>query len=55
MSSSGKLLFLVTQNFLFENLKTFFTGCNSTETLFSDADHPLSIDFKYYYYLFTYS
>ena len=28
------------------NLKSCFTKCNSTETLFNDSDHPVSIDCK---------
>ena len=30
-----------------ENLKSFFTKCNSIETLFNDSDHPVAIDSKY--------
>ena len=29
-----------------ENLKSFFTKCNSIETPFNDSDHPVSIDSK---------
>ena len=31
-----------------ENLKSFFTKCNSIETPFNDSDHPVSIDSKYH-------
>ena len=31
-----------------ENLKSFFTKCNSIETPFDDFDHPVSIDSKYH-------
>ena len=31
-----------------ENLKSFFTKCNSIETPFNDSDHLVSIDSKYH-------
>ena len=31
-----------------ENLKSFFTECNSIETPFNDTDHQTTIDSKYY-------
>ena len=31
-----------------ENLKSFFTKCNSIETLFNDSDHPVYVDSKYH-------
>ena len=31
-----------------ENLKSFFTKCNSLETPFNDSDHPFSMNSKYH-------
>ena len=31
-----------------ENLKSFFTKCNSIETPFNDSDHSVSIDSKHF-------
>ena len=31
-----------------ENLKSFFTKCNSIEAPFNNSDHPVCIDSKYH-------